>query len=92
LIGRAPQLVEELSGGLTDDGNRREGLLDRYLSTDEVNRVLLDSAKIFARQSHDRQKAGTAALLFMRSGRFDSLLSFLNELISPTDQDDEDKR
>ena len=93
LIGRAPQVIDQLSGGLTEEGIRgRHGALDRYLPVEEVNKILSDAAEIYRQQSHDRSKANTAALLFMRSGRYDLLLSFLNERISPTDQYEEDKK
>jgi hypothetical protein len=56
-----------------------------------VSLILAESADIFKRQSHDRSKAELAAKLFMLASRYGSLLSLLNDLISPTDDDNQEK-
>jgi hypothetical protein len=81
-----------LAGVLTEDGGRQNGELDKHLSKNQVSMILAESAEIFRRQSHERLKAELSAKLFMLAGRFGSLLTLLNELISPSDKDDENKR
>jgi len=77
---------------MKDDGARQEGELDKHLDKSEVSAVLTEAAESFRRQGKDRSKAELAAKLFMLAGKYGSLITLLNELITPTDVDDDDKR
>ena len=91
-MARSHRLADHLAGVLNEDGGRQNGELDKHLPTHEVSMILAESAEIFRRQSHDTAKAEMSARLFMLAGRFGSLLTLLNELISPTNVDDEQRR
>mmetsp|Transcript_19709 Transcript_19709/g.48434 ORF Transcript_19709/g.48434 Transcript_19709/m.48434 type:complete len:803 (-) Transcript_19709:105-2513(-) len=91
LIVRQSHLVDQFGGILTQEGARRNALLDKYMGRDEASLVLAESADMFKRQHHDRTKAELAAKLFMLSGRYGALLVLLNELISPTDDGNPEK-
>ena len=92
LLARTHHLLDHFAGVLNEDGSRQPGVLDQHLPESEVSLILAEAAVIFRRQSHDRSKAELAAKLFMLAGHFGTLLTFLNELISPTNKDDENKR
>jgi hypothetical protein len=93
LLLRQSSQIDALAGTLSEEGTRlQQSVLDRYLPQDQVSLILAESADMVKRQSHDRTKADLAAKLFMLAGRYGSLLIFLNELVSPTDVDNEDKR
>jgi hypothetical protein len=77
---------------MKDDGARQQGELDKYLDSTEVDAVLSKAAESFRRHTQDRSKAELAAKLFMLAGKYSALISLLNELITPTDNDDDDKR
>jgi hypothetical protein len=91
LIVRQHHLIDQFGGVLTEEGARRNSILDQYLSREEASLILAESADIFKRQSHDRSKAELAAKLFMLASRYGSLLCLLNDLISPTDDDNQEK-
>lgn len=92
LIARRHDLINTFGGILTEEGARGRSILDEYLNRDEVSMILAESADILKRQSHDRSKAELAAKLFMLAGRYGSLLSLLNEFVSPTDDNSDEKR
>lgn len=83
--------MDHLAGISTDVG-RQNGLLDKYLPETEVSSILAQSAEIFRRQSNELPKAELSAKLFMLAGHYGSLLTLLNELLSPTDEDSDNKR
>lgn len=91
LVARSHHLVDHLAGISTDVG-RQNGLLDKYLPETEVSSILAQSAEIFRRQSNELPKAELSAKLFMLAGHYGSLLTLLNELLSPTDEDSDNKR
>jgi hypothetical protein len=92
LLCRSPHLIDQLAGIMKDDGARQQGELDKYLDRNEVDTVLSKAAETFRRHIHDRSQAELAAKLFMLAGKYSSLISLLNELITPADKDDDDKR
>lgn len=92
LLCRSPHLVDQLAGIMKDDGARQPGELDKHLDSSEVDVVLFKTAENFRRHAQDRSKAELAAKLFMLAGKYSSLISLLNELITPTDKDDDNKR
>ena len=93
LICRSSYFIDQLSGIMKDDGSRQEGELDNYMSREDVSAVLTKAAESFRRGAQgDRSQAELAAKLFMLAGKYRSLLSLLNDLITPTDKDDDDKR
>ncbi len=77
---------------MKDDGTRREGELDKFLDKGEVSVVLFKAAETFRRNAQDPSQAEFAAKLYMLAGKYSSLISLLNALITPTDQDDDNKR
>lgn len=89
---RSHHLLDQLTGVLNEDGGRQDGELDKHLTKNEVSMILAESADVFRSQSHERPKAEQSAKLFMLAGRYGSLLSLLNELISPAEKDDDNKR
>jgi Nup93/Nic96 len=93
LICRSPYIVDQLVGTLQADGSRQEGELDKYMSREDVAAILTKAAETSRRAAQgDRAKAELAAKLFMLAGKFRSLLLLLNELITPADKDDDEKR
>lgn len=92
LIARQEGLIDTFGGMLTEEGARERCILDEYLNRDEVSIILAASADIVKRQSHDRSKALLCAKLFMLADRYGSLLSLLNEFISPADDNSTEKR
>lgn len=92
MIVRQDHLIDQFGGVLTEEGARRNSILDQYLSREEVSAVLAEAAAIFKNKSHDPTNAEKGAKLFMLGNRYGSLLSLLNELISPADDDSQDKR
>jgi hypothetical protein len=92
MVARSPHLVNELAGVVSDDGVRQNSELDKYLDKETVSKILAEAAEVFRRQAHERSKAEMSAKLFLLAGRYGSLLELLNEVMSPTDKDDEDKR
>eukprot|EP00980_Cylindrotheca_fusiformis_P008569 scaffold1820_cov129-Cylindrotheca_fusiformis.AAC.10 len=91
MIVRQHHMIDHFGGVLTEEGARRNSVLDQHLSREEVSLILAESAEIFRRQSHDRSKAELAAKLFMLGNRYGSLLNLLNELVSPPDDDNPEK-
>jgi hypothetical protein len=92
MVARSPHLVNELAGVVSDDGVRQNSELDKYLDKETVSKILAEAAEVFRRQAHERAKAEMSAKLFLLAGRYGSLLNLLNEVTSPTDKDDDDKR
>mmetsp|Transcript_122515 Transcript_122515/g.342873 ORF Transcript_122515/g.342873 Transcript_122515/m.342873 type:complete len:342 (+) Transcript_122515:1055-2080(+) len=94
LVCRSIYHLDQICGTLNNDGVRQPGELDKYMKREDVIIVLTKAADNFRRGGvhEDRTKAELAAKLFMLAGKYDSLLSMLNDLISPTDVDSDDKR
>lgn len=92
LLYRSPHLVDPLGGIMKDDGARQPGELDKYLDSSEVSVVLCKAAEMYRRNSQDVSQAELAAKLYMLAGKYGSLISLLNDLITPTDVDDDSKR
>jgi nuclear pore complex protein Nup93 len=93
LVCRSSYFIDQLAGTMKDDGSRQEGELDKYMDREDVAAVLTKAAETFRRGAQkDRAQAELAAKLFMLAGKYRSLLSLLNDLITPTDKDDDDKR
>lgn len=77
---------------MKDDGARQKGELDNYLDRNDVASVLTRAAETFQQRTNDRSQAQLAAKLFMLAGRYSSLIMLLNELITPVNEDSDDKR
>ena len=78
---------------MSAEGARQNSVLDhRITNREEVSSILNESAELIRKDSHDRMKAQAAATLYMLAGAYASLLILLNELISPPDRDDEDRK
>jgi hypothetical protein len=92
LICRSPHLVDRFGGIIKDDGSRQAGELDKYLDESEVSLVLCKAAEILQRNRTDNSQAELAAKLYMLAGKYGSLISLLNHLITPCDTDDDTKR
>jgi len=93
LICRSSYFIDQLAGTMKEDGSRHEGELDMYMNRQDVASVLTKAAETCRRHGQgDRAQTELAAKLFMLAGNYRSLLSLLNDLITPTDKDDDDKR
>lgn len=92
LICRSPHLIDQLAGTIKDDATRNPAELDKYLDQNQLSAVLIQAAESFRGQIQDRAKAEFALKLFMLAGQYDAVLAMLNDLITPTDVDDDTKR
>lgn len=87
LIVRAPrELVNQLAGGLDEDGQRQDSDLELYLPNDEVSTILETAATMCKKLASDTCKAQLCAVLYMLAGRYTLVIRFLNEMISPPNE------
>ena len=93
LIHRSPQDQRTILVGVLDDfGNRKDAKLDDYLQEDDVSAIIASAAELYKIQASDRSKALSSASLFMLGYRHSKVVQLLNEMLSPVDVSNEDKK
>ena len=89
---RSHQYVDHFVGTMKEDGARQGGDLDNRLTKAEIASILKMCADHFRRNVDDRLQAELAAKFYMLAEEGVSLVTMLNQLISRTDEDTENKR
>ena len=87
------QTSEALVGVLSQDGVRQNSALDNMLpSRQEVSVVIAQAAELLRKDTLDKSRGEAAARLYMLAGKYSSVVSLLNELMSPPNNQDEIKK
>lgn len=85
--------IDKLVGTMDAEGIRQGGAVAGRFAPEELSTILIEAAAdLRAAALGDQQKTGTAVMCLMLAGRYGDVLSMLNELLSPANDADEDRK
>ncbi len=90
--------IFELVGSISPEGTRvrSESVIDMFFSESEVSMLLAEAAELMLHGNYQQgtsktHSVGLAAMCYMLAGRYNDVVSLLNQMISPPEKTDENR-